>query len=61
MDQVKLILAAVKKHHFWVLGGVVLLVLLAIWWQATSGLATQVGSRTTKLKGEFSGMSNLAR
>ena len=60
MDQLKVILAAIKKHHFWVLGGVVLILLLGVWWQATSGLAKQYEGRKGTLKGHFQKISTLA-
>ncbi len=53
MDQVKVVLAALKKYHFWVLCGLVVLMGLAGWWLATSALAKQFDTRSTELQGHF--------
>jgi len=50
MDQVRLGLAAIKKHHFWVLCGVAVLLGMAIWWWATRGLAAQINERKSSLE-----------
>jgi hypothetical protein len=41
MDQLKVALAVLKKHHFWFLSGLVLLVGLLSWWLATGGVAAE--------------------
>ena len=50
MDQVKVVLAAIKKHHFWVLCGVIVLIVLGAWWSATSGLAKSIETRKGELE-----------
>ncbi|HUT93943.1 MAG TPA: hypothetical protein VMY37_31055, partial [Thermoguttaceae bacterium] len=50
MDQVKFVLAAVKKHHFWVLCGVIVVLVLGAWWSATSGLAKSIETRKGELE-----------
>ena len=60
MDQLKVILAVLKKHHFWVLGGVVLILLLGIWWQSTAGIAKEYDGRKGALKRHFADISTLA-
>jgi len=49
MDQVKIVLAAIKKHHFWVLCGVIVVLVLGAWWSATSGLAKSIETRKEEL------------
>ena len=51
MDQVKVVLAAIKKHHFWVLCGVIVVLVLGAWWSATSGLAKSIETRKGELEG----------
>lgn len=41
MDQLKVVLAVLKKHHFWFLSGLVLIVGLLAWWLATGGVAAE--------------------
>jgi hypothetical protein len=60
MDQLKVALQAVKKHHFWILCGVIVLVVLGAWWSSTSGLAGMYEERKTALEGKMSNVSNVA-
>lgn len=53
MDQVKAFLAALKKHHFWVLGGLVLILGLSGWYVAANDLATQYKTNRDKIESEF--------
>lgn len=57
MDQLKIYLAVVKKHQFWVLSGVMLLTTLVCWWLATGGLASQFLTRVSSIKSDISGTS----
>jgi hypothetical protein len=52
MDQLKVALAVLKKHHFWVLCGVVILVAIAIWMVASQGLAKQFDERKSTIEGK---------
>jgi len=49
MDQVKQVLAVLKKHHFWVLSGLLLLIGLGVWQTAVGKLASQYQEREGKL------------
>jgi hypothetical protein len=55
MDKVKIFLAVLKKHQFWVFCGVMLLTTLACWWLATGGLASQFTARASSINGDFNG------
>jgi len=61
MDQVKQILAVVKKQHFWVLAGIVLIVGLGAWHFAVAKLADQYKQRETKLNGDRKSVQDIAR
>ena len=51
MDQVKVILSALKKHHFWVLALVVVISGLSIYMATASDLQTRYQTRKKKLDG----------
>jgi hypothetical protein len=55
MDKVKVFLAVLKKHQFWVLCGVMLITILACWWLATDDLASQFQARVSQIKTDFTG------
>ncbi|MBN1394315.1 MAG: hypothetical protein JW959_04780 [Pirellulales bacterium] len=59
MDQLKPIIDAVKKYHFWVICGAVLLTVLVCWWMATGGLAAQYKQQASKIKGDFTAISGI--
>lgn len=56
MDRPKIALAAIKKHHFWVLCGVVVAVGLVLWWTSTSSVDGQRTTRTAKITGDLNQM-----
>jgi hypothetical protein len=59
MDQVKVVLAVLKKHHFWVLCGIVIVLALVIWAMASSGLAKQYDERKTAIEGKRQGAESI--
>jgi len=56
MDQVKPILVALRKHHFWVLFAASLVIGLMSWTWATADLAKRFGDRKKGLEGLFAGL-----
>lgn len=54
MDQLKDVLAVMKKYHFWILCGVILIAYLGTWWIATGEMADMTDSRVSKIKADFS-------
>jgi hypothetical protein len=60
MDQLKTVLAALKKHHFWVLCGLVVLIALTVWWLATGAVDNAFGERTGKIKGDLDQMASIS-
>ncbi|MFH1266189.1 MAG: hypothetical protein ABIK89_10715, partial [Planctomycetota bacterium] len=59
MDQVKVVLAAIKKHHFWLLCVVAVLVSLGIWWSATAAMAKRIEERKGELKGAYDSIAGI--
>ena len=55
MDKLKIFLAAVEKHQFWVCCGVMLLTSLGCWWCASEDEARRFVTRKTAIDGDFSG------
>ena len=53
MDQLKIVLDAVKKYQFWVLCGVMVLTSSACWWFASASLAGQFRQQTTQIESNF--------
>ena len=49
MDKVKVFLAVLKKHHFWVLAGLVLILGLTIYVAAAADLQGRYQTRSKKL------------
>ena len=54
MDQLKVYLALLKKHHFWVLSVVVLIVGAAGWFIASTALSNTYKTERAKIDNEFS-------
>ncbi|MCU0959562.1 MAG: hypothetical protein MUF48_05610 [Pirellulaceae bacterium] len=54
MDQLKFVLSAIKKHHFWILCGLILIAYLAVWFRSTSGMTQQAATRATAISTAFS-------
>jgi hypothetical protein len=55
MDKLKIFLAVLKKHQFWVFCGIMLVTTLACWWLATGGLASQFTARVSSINSDFNG------
>ncbi|MGA2063704.1 MAG: hypothetical protein ABSG86_01985 [Thermoguttaceae bacterium] len=53
MEKIRPILAALKKHLFWVLSGILVLVCLTTWLMATSQLSTKFEARSRQLNSRF--------
>lgn len=60
MDQLKKVLVAVRKYHFWVLGAVVVVLLLIFWSTASAKLSKDYETQKTSISGHFTNMSTLA-
>jgi hypothetical protein len=50
MDKMKPILAAIKKHHFWIISGLVVIVAMTFWACARGDLVSRYDTREKKLK-----------
>lgn len=61
MDQVKLVLAVLKKQHFWVLSAIVVIVGLGIWYSAAGTLASQYQERETKLNTQRKAVQDITK
>jgi hypothetical protein len=61
MDKIKLALAQLKKHHFWVLCGLIVATALVSWAQATAYLADRTEKRMKALDGEFQAVLNVVQ
>ncbi|TWT96063.1 hypothetical protein Pla108_31450 [Botrimarina colliarenosi] len=59
MDQVKVALAWLQKHHFWVLSLVVVIATLGVWYTSSSSVASQTKAARTKIDGEFSAVGSI--
>src|SRR3954463_12736435 len=61
MDQLKVILKLVQKHHFWLLCVVVMITSLVGWWMARKALSAAYDQKKTAILGKFNAMDGLAR
>jgi hypothetical protein len=59
MDQVKVALAWLKQHHFWVLSVLVVAVTVGVWYTASSSVASQTKTNISKIDSEFSAVTGL--
>src|SRR3990172_176886 len=59
MDQLRTMLAWLKKHHFWVLTALVAVIGLGSWWSAAGSLSAQYKANESKIKTEFTSLSTL--
>ena len=59
MDQLKVLLAVLKKQHFWVLSGLVLIVGLTGWAMATSTLSTEYKKSRNTIESTFKDLEQL--
>ena len=53
MDQVKVILRQLKKHHFWLLVGLAALVGFICWWSGASSLASATSTNRGIVEGSY--------
>ena len=53
MDQVKVYLEVLKKHHFWVLSGLIVLAAFIGWYLATGSLAKEFNTNQAKVASRF--------
>ena len=53
MDKLQVIIAVVKKHHFWVLDGLIVVIALAIWYVASGQVADTYTQRTGEIEMSF--------
>jgi hypothetical protein len=56
MDQLRTMLAWLKKQHFWVLSVLVALIGIACWWKASGTLSSEFVSNKGAIEGEFSSL-----
>ena len=61
MDQVKVILRQLQKHHFWVLSVVTLLIALTCWWMGANSLASATAAHESEVKKGFSDMQDVEK
>jgi hypothetical protein len=59
MDKVKVVLAVLKKHHFWVMTGMVVLLSFIGWFLATSRLWAEYQERKATIEGKFKSLSKI--
>ncbi|HEX4142823.1 MAG TPA: hypothetical protein VHY91_04670 [Pirellulales bacterium] len=59
MDKVKVALALLKKHHFWVMTGAVLLLSFIGWFLATSKLWAEYQTSKATIEGEFKALNKI--
>ena len=59
MDQVKVYLRLLVKHHFWVLVAVASLFGLICWWMAASGLASDTKKNWGTVEGAYKGLDRV--
>ncbi len=53
MDQLKPVLAALKKHYFWIVCSIILLVYLGTWFMTTSKMSEETTTRNAKITKAF--------
>ena len=59
MDKVKIALALLKKHHFWVMSGTVVLLGLVGWFMATSKLWAEYQIHKATIEGKFKDLNKI--
>jgi hypothetical protein len=60
MAQLKIVLAVLKRHHFWALCGVVVAAAVPLWLQATTSLKDARATATGEINGWCTGMDAIA-
>ncbi len=61
MDQVKVFLRLLKKHHFWVLVSIAALVGFICWWSGASTLATETQANEGIVKKSYSDLDRVEK
>ncbi len=56
MDQLKVILGHVRKHHFWLLCAICIVSGFVAWWMAAGALSKDYASRKGAIDSKFSGL-----
>src|SRR5690349_11450828 len=59
MDQVRKILAVIKKHHFWMLTGIGASIVLVCWFVAQSQIDAAYNKNKTEIEGKFKAVQGL--
>ena len=59
MDQVRVALAWLKKHHFWVLSALVALIGFGCWWSAANKMRAEYAKGESTIKTEFSSLKTV--
>lgn len=60
MDQLKVALAWMAKHHFWLLSGLVVLLSTLVWWMAAGDLVERKGQNISTINSAFSQQDQIA-
>ncbi len=60
MDKLKVYLAQIKKHHFWILTGLVLIVAAVVWSTATSQLQAKFAENERTIKSKYNLLNGIA-
>jgi hypothetical protein len=56
MDQLRTILAWLKRQHFWVLSVLVALIAIGCWWSASRTLSSELAKNMQDIEGEFNSL-----
>jgi hypothetical protein len=59
MDQLKVYMAQLRKHYFWVLCGILVIVSLGTWTKASADLRKQFNENLSKIKGTYGSLETL--
>ena len=59
MDKLNVVLAVLKKHHFWVLDGLIVVIALVIWFMAGGKVASLFTQRKGNIDASFSQVSSI--
>jgi len=59
MEQLKVVLAWLKKHHFWVLAGIIVAVVLTLWVTATADVADRCDERKGQIESRFDALESI--
>jgi hypothetical protein len=58
MDQLRTILAWLKRNHFWVLSVLIAIIGIACWWKASGTLSSEFTTNKQAIEGEFTSLSS---